>query len=464
MSYKSTSTTTRTIAKTVPNSSKSGTSNSSPQRSSLSSAPPSTTSLSSISTIYTTQFLQAPTSDVKKDTTPGRDLGISVGIPICLFLLGLLFCGAYVYFKKKEGKEDKQPDTPPLQQIGNPFANKYSWKAKRKLSSTEDLEHQWFNSDYHALQKKVIPSTNPNNKFKSNNDVRSGRVIGPHILTPVPATTAVRKTSIPKPTTDILNSFKYGTSINRDTDFASGSYTTRQILEVDDTANPQPRTIQPHSNWLLSSIGDVHNKLKTPNKRWRQIGMLTKVDKQYFNYSGEYQCDERSPILEGHRESYQKVVNTTATDNQRNEKHFQGNTMISAPSFLKPQGLSRSKFGDRCDSLQLSGEFKPVSPRATNPEENGTMGNILNSIKSGSLCIITENYIPQLTDEINVTKGEHVRVLATHSDTWCLVEKCNIDGSRKPSSTPQMGGNFSQLRYLNSNRGIVPGKCLAPVV
>lgn len=72
-------------------------------------------------------------------------------------------------------------------------------------------------------------------------------------------------------------------------------------------------------------------------------------------------------------------------------------------------------------------------------------------LKAGIQYRVREEYVPSLSDEIHVTVGETVRVLASHNDGWALVERIEAsDGKRLVSSGS----------YINENRGIIPNKCL----
>lgn len=75
------------------------------------------------------------------------------------------------------------------------------------------------------------------------------------------------------------------------------------------------------------------------------------------------------------------------------------------------------------------------------------------SIQLGRTYTVIQDYEPRLTDEISISLGEKVKILATHTDGWCLVEKCTPRNGRVHVS-------IDDKRYLNEDRGIVPGDCL----
>ena len=85
------------------------------------------------------------------------------------------------------------------------------------------------------------------------------------------------------------------------------------------------------------------------------------------------------------------------------------------------------------------------------------------SLKLGLIYVVVKEYIPKLDDEIRINVGEYVRILATHTDGWCLVEKCSREGGSTSVVDPEIyKESFDEFRgkYLNEDRGIVPGDCL----
>ncbi|AAS54071.1 AFR699Cp [Eremothecium gossypii ATCC 10895] len=76
----------------------------------------------------------------------------------------------------------------------------------------------------------------------------------------------------------------------------------------------------------------------------------------------------------------------------------------------------------------------------------------------GDLCVVIKPFSPRLLDEIELNIDEQVRVLARHTDGWCLVEKCDSAKSADSDSD-----NISAPNYLNERRGIVPQMCLKHV-
>ncbi|SCW03034.1 LAFE_0G01486g1_1 [Lachancea fermentati] len=79
--------------------------------------------------------------------------------------------------------------------------------------------------------------------------------------------------------------------------------------------------------------------------------------------------------------------------------------------------------------------------------------------KLSDISVVVREYTPRLVDEIHITHGEYVRVLARHTDGWCLIEKCKRDGTLIKKNDVQHD-HIDGKHYLNDYRGIVPGVCL----
>ncbi|SCV02973.1 LANO_0G01376g1_1 [Lachancea nothofagi CBS 11611] len=76
------------------------------------------------------------------------------------------------------------------------------------------------------------------------------------------------------------------------------------------------------------------------------------------------------------------------------------------------------------------------------------------------LYVVVRDYTPNLTDEICIRRDDCVRLLAKHTDGWCLVEKCKLTGSPLGTSDDPRHCEIDGEYYLNDYRGIVPGACI----
>ncbi|SCU98991.1 LAME_0G01354g1_1 [Lachancea meyersii CBS 8951] len=118
----------------------------------------------------------------------------------------------------------------------------------------------------------------------------------------------------------------------------------------------------------------------------------------------------------------------------------------------------------------------PLTPKSRQASENlvlevdGCESNKVVSATSASdvglhrIHVVVRSYTQKLTDEITVRPHEHVRLLARHTDGWCLVEKCKPSGSPLHENEDPQHVNIDGEFYLNEYRGIVPGVCLKEVI
>ena len=252
----------------------------------------------------------------------------------------------------------------------------------------------------------------------------------------------------------------------------------------------------PLSRWFLrgstyfKDYGLSKTSLKTPTgaPQLKQMKMLSRISKGYFNES-DIMPDERSPILEYNNtpldanDSVDNLGNTTPDSqitsyrnnnidlitarphsviygttaqqtletnfndhhdcNKSTEKH---ELIIPTPSkpLKKRKKRRQSKMYQHLQHLSRS---KPL-PLTPNSKYNGEA-----SVQLGKTYTVIQDYEPRLTDEIRISLGEKVKILATHTDGWCLVEKCNTQKGTIHVSV-------DDKRYLNEDRGIVPGDCL----
>lgn len=71
--------------------------------------------------------------------------------------------------------------------------------------------------------------------------------------------------------------------------------------------------------------------------------------------------------------------------------------------------------------------------------------------KNDKVYIVKKNYEKNLADELSITVGEFVKILARHTDGWCLIEKCDRNGKVLNEDTNN---------YINEGRGVIPELCL----
>lgn len=109
-------------------------------------------------------------------------------------------------------------------------------------------------------------------------------------------------------------------------------------------------------------------------------------------------------------------------------------------------------------SWQNSVNREPVKYESPCPD-----GSSANDPPLDEIHVVVRNYTPKLMDEITINCGEHVRLLARHTDGWCLVEKCELTGSPLYKNAGPEHKEIDGEYYLNEYRGIIPGVCLKQI-
>ncbi|SCU96527.1 LADA_0H01398g1_1 [Lachancea dasiensis] len=151
-----------------------------------------------------------------------------------------------------------------------------------------------------------------------------------------------------------------------------------------------------------------------------------------------------------------KLLGPPASTNKKHQGHDQKlekhlNTVKSVKPLPLTPNIKQTTADEfsRPHSLQLVGRRVP----ALSPPTSETL----------QICEVVRAYEPNLTDEISIKNHEYVRLLARHTDGWCLVEKCQPSGSPLDASNDPKHCKIDGEFYLNDYRGIVPGVCLKDV-
>ncbi|CAI6409304.1 BBF_HP2_G0005320.mRNA.1.CDS.1 [Saccharomyces cerevisiae] len=437
-------------------------------------------------------------------------IGLSIGLPIGIFCFGLLILLCYFYLKRNSVSISNPPmsATIPREEEYCRRTNWFSrlfWQSKcedQNSYSNRDIEKyndtQWTSGDnmsskiQYKISKPIIPQhiLTPKKTVKNPyawsgknisldpkvNEMEEEKVVDAFLYTKPPNIVHI-ESSMPSyndlPSQKTVSSKKTALKTNEKWSYES-----------------------PLSRWFLrgstyfKDYGLSKTSLKTPTgaSQLKQMKMLSRISKGYFNES-DIMPDERSPILEYNNtpldanDSVNNLGNTTPDSqitsyrnnnidlitarphsviygttaqqtletnfndhhdcNKSTEKH---ELIIPTPSkpLKKRKKRRQSKMYQHLQHLSRS---KPL-PLTPNSKYNGEA-----SVQLGKTYTVIQDYEPRLTDEIRISLGEKVKILATHTDGWCLVEKCNTQkGSIHVS--------VDDKRYLNEDRGIVPGDCL----
>ncbi|CAL9731605.1 nuclear fusion protein Fus1p [Monosporozyma unispora] len=427
----------------------------------------------------------------------GKIIGLSIGLPIGIFCLGLILFLLYFYFIKNSILISNPPVSPSdsIKRSGN------KW-----FSNMFNIEKYNYNNNYNNDLEK---NTKENILWPSDNAIES-RIqynIGTnqkkegysHILTPKYA-----YTHTPNYEKNDVSKYLYSNPPNiRPIGYLNLNDTAKVNIKEENEAtyekNPyyKEKTLDrkweynsPLSKWFLrsslylkennmttTSLNDLASRL-TPTVQLKHLNILNRVNKNYSNDLTAFES-ERSPILDktnqisenlATNKSHGSLVQSLLLPSPQDSNILNESRISNRRSFIYdsigPQVLNNDRDYKEPDVTILADVplkkkskrnhgIKAVDYEKALPLTPHSLMRKNKKIESGKIYEVIECYSPRLTDEIAIVPGEYVRVLVTHNDGWCLVEKCTMDGTCK-----SLLHDIKDRKYLNDDRGIIPGECL----
>lgn len=424
------------------------------------------------------------TFDANAKSASGLTIGLAIGLPVGLFCLGLLVFLFYFYWRGSALKSSVVESESREAKI-----NEKGW-LPNMIYGGRDVDD---NSSY--LNVKRLPSVSSRIQY------RISRPAPQHILTPK-APLCREPVADPLAVNDDVDTFLYSRPPNiyhidskmpSTNNLANGSKVSvngSHSLSSSTGANPLRRPSRkwsyqsPLSRWFLRSSTYLQDGLslpmsiKTPTVQLKQLKILSRVNKEYVN-SWQFADDEKSPILDrmDDRSDDQGTLPSTmagedgviqnppsvlygAIDPQTFEVRDEAITgdrsmkLGPVPSNVEKGGKKRRQRRQSRLRQHLQ-QISNVKPLPVIPKSScGSHGRF----QIGRVYEVVQEYKARLTDEICIEIGEFVKMLATHTDGWCLVEKCTKDGTTK--SLCEDRKDINDKSYLNDDRGIIPGDCL----
>lgn len=429
------------------------------------------------SLIYPTREIQPPAKPQESKSASSLTIGLSIGLPVglfCLVLIILLFI-FYLGVWKKQNKSYTE---------GEKYANYLG----EPLGSADDFMSS-------RIQYKISKPTDQ------------------HILTP--KASVYKNYSITTSSVDIkkdVDTFLYSkppniyhidsrrTSSNNLSKLANNSNIVCQTLEENEVCNNANNytkgrwTYQsPLSKWFLRNSTYLDEGLtfpisvKTPALHLKQLKILSRIQKDYVDIGCSLK-DERSPILERIDDSPCSNSKSEHEESASSSQHAAHTPMPILYGSLDAKLRATPK--EDPDVPAYPGDIKALD---ANPKESFTKrkrkknrklrkhlrlitnvkplpltpknNNVPTDLIVGEVYAVTEQYEAKLVDEISILKGNYVKILATHTDGWCLAEKCDKKGRIQDILDCENDGaaSLNDTNYLNSYRGIIPGNCLGNV-
>lgn len=442
----------------------------------------------------------APTSVALQDitvsgkSTSATTIGLSIGLPVGIFCLGLAIFLCYFYLKRSgAGKSGS------ILRSQEPSSNDKGW--------LPDILHGRHQGDSYSKEQQ-FPSADP---MSSKIQYKISKPIPQHIQTPKAPVYGNPRIAAPIDVKDDVDTFLYSRppniyhidsqipSSNNLSRFGDHTLVIPQVMPSSPYAQKMANSFdEPHrkwnyhsplSRWFLRSSTYLQDGLtlpasiKTPTVQLKQLKILSRINKGYAD-SSQFIDDERSPILEKVEcspsnqrgtesasslddpfvtKSPSVVYDTIGTQMfEIKDGHSRKESVVKLDPVPPGRGGRNMKRKERRQS-RLKKHLKQVSDLKPLPLTPRGKENTDDGLHPGLVYKVIHEYNARLTDEIHITPGEYVKILATHTDGWSLVEKCSKDGiskSRIDFGAEDDKTDINDKGYLNDDRGIVPGDCL----
>lgn len=420
--------------------------------------------------------------------TSGTTIGLAIGLPVGIFCLGLVLFLSLSRMKQKFTiSRKKSVDSTRLRSPNN---GQGLFSRKRYGTNSQ------YGQEY-AYEKSLPFADSSTIQYKVS------RSRPQHILTPEVSKLRDKSTSLEglsiKDDVDVLLYSKPPNIYHIKSEMPSTNNLPGEKLGLSASSpgrRPKPADLElpmhkwryesPLSSWFLRNstylageeVDAAPNSaantgtIVTPTVQLKQLKILSRINKEYVGGS-QLMENEKSPILELEPNSEdEEELGTDDIESSTGPKL----TKVSSSAFYAtviPGTENKNPFKYLHESQKEERKARRESILGLQSQETTekklsplTPGKDLKSDSSKRLQIgrvyrAVQDYQAVLADEINIQIGEFALILATHTDGWCLVEKCTEDGTSKSYlKTGHIATSANDQGYLNSDRGIIPGDCL----
>ncbi|CDO92723.1 unnamed protein product [Kluyveromyces dobzhanskii CBS 2104] len=395
----------------------------------------------------------ATTSDDRN--TSGTILGLAIGLPIALFVVGLGIVLGFLYYRRSESRKVIDKESLPSHD-SNWFVTKLYGEEGIDESNNAQTADEKQNSTYDTGMSSRI----------------TYKVSKPYISHPQLIQTPEKVVFTSNPYRELDRS----SHKNNGNDNSNSSTGLEQLPKYMAPSFKKWNYESPLSRWFLTKSTLIHDKIqvvKTPTIHLKQLNILSRANESKVTVLGEDPYTEISPMLPNVPQSPFEAIKPLPSPNVRESSQIPVHEYKAhiQHAIVKPQVIDQSVKPVYPTLLKLDkiSKTKPLPKPPTMPftlalqersiADNVSVRSSFHDVQSARKSTIEEqaisylvvkDYQAVLMDEINIKKGELVRVLAKHTDGWCLVERISI--SQQTS--------LDEPSYLNENRGIVPGLCL----
>lgn len=362
-------------------------------------------------------------------------VGLIIGLPIGIFCFSLILLIIIFYIDKRRHR-------------------KLPWERyEEKCGSTPktDKNDSWLTSVlYKGLRDKTMEETSFGEIGTDNNgelnisskvEYRLSMPLTQHILTPKNVISESYNQKAGEIRNQVLISKNFNNITPRTT---SGHYLPSNLPKSinDDKLDNWIKNNEPKSGKYPFELPSA---LDTKSIQLKKLRCLSSAEIEY--------CDFNSEEIKT-----AKVTSNANTSNEKQPYVSRVDSINSSISILYPSGNSDNSVHGQVLEVQtpkidkefILGTFMKNTIHTNDSKTpKGT-----DDLRSDVIYRVVENFTPTLDGEIELIKGEFVRVKVSHTDGWCIVEKCNADGTINTSL------GLHEPNYLNMYRGIAPGKTL----
>lgn len=385
----------------------------------------------------------------QNSSTSGNNskIGLAIGIPVAIIGSVLFIVSLYFYLRYRKSKALNKDA-----KLQNFYDDKYNYRISA-LNETNSPYNVKTTYQYKPQQaSSSIPSYHQY-------DVQSSTIV-PTIYSNVPSIKQIPQGQD--------NSTKWQTPIHK----------------WFNSSNNKPREGNTTAMSSRASLSTGIFSPKTPAMALREFKLKKQQQKQsvHNDHGDQIEYNEKSPILPSFPEktygnadsSFQSISHSSnSSDGSIKTQVVQGGgtkkheIILQNPTEL---GKNKKKFAKNKD-LNYKNTTKPL-PKVPNtaPQSAASMKSLAGlekivmermipttpkvdfaKYKNDKVYMVVKNYQRNLADELSVSIGEYVKILARHTDGWCLVEKCNLNGEVLYQDTNN---------YINEGRGVMPELCL----
>lgn len=358
------------------------------------------------------------------------NVGLVIGIPIAVVGSVLVILAAWYYIRKRRQRVRNADDR---------FHSSYDEKFNYKISPNQSTSPYNLRSVYQVRAKAAPESQAANSYFAS-----MGAPVVPGIH-----------------------------NKNKSNNSFSQSELSLKDPQTGPVRNSKWNLNTPLSKWFAKHSQSMSSASSRGSLSTAPFSPIVALKEFKLNRSRRDEIDEKSPILPRfpemtyHPQTYHSTsqsISSKTSNLSHQQVPVDFTKQFSVPK-LQPVSHEKKKKKRKHQGKALNDKPLPLKPLFNVSQLTGLEKRVCDRIipttpvpdlkkRDNAVYQVIQSYEKNLADELDIEKGEYIKVLARHTDGWCLVEKVDIDGTVL---------DMSSATYLNDNRGVVPEMCLRKI-